>query len=80
MQKVVEMFGLDWVVSEPNKVDFLGSLDELIKIQEEPFRSPSIFMQYEIMKESKKSGCTVLLDGQGGDEVFLGTSGIIFLI
>jgi asparagine synthase (glutamine-hydrolysing) len=71
-KKVVEMFGLDWVVSEPNKVDFLGSLDELIKIQEEPFRSPSIFMQYEIMKESKKSGCTVLLDGQGGDEVFLG--------
>jgi len=71
-KQVVEKFGLDWIVSEPTSEDFLGLLDEVIKIQEEPFRSPSIFMQYKIMNESKKAGCTVLLDGQGGDEVFLG--------
>ena len=71
-KQVVEKFGLDWIVSEPTSEVFLGLLDEVIKIQEEPFRSPSIFMQYKIMNESKKAGCTVLLDGQGGDEVFLG--------
>lgn len=71
-KQVVEKFELDWVLSEPTSKDFLGLLDEVIRIQEEPFRSPSIFMQYKIMNESKKAGCTVLLDGQGGDEVFLG--------
>jgi len=71
-KQLVEKFGLSWVISEPNSEDFIGLLDEVIKIQEEPFRSPSIFMQYKIMNESKKAGCTVLLDGQGGDEVFLG--------
>jgi len=71
-KQVADKFGLDWVISEPTSDDFLNLLNVVIKIQEEPFRSPSIFMQYKIMNESKKGGCKVLLDGQGGDEVFLG--------
>jgi asparagine synthase (glutamine-hydrolysing) len=71
-KQVADKFGLDWLISEPTSDDFLNLLNVVIKIQEEPFRSPSIFMQYKIMNESKKGGCKVLLDGQGGDEVFLG--------
>ena len=29
-------------------------------------------MQYFVMKEAKKRGCIVMLDGQGGDETLLG--------
>lgn len=71
-KQVVDKFKLDWIVTETTSHDFLDLLEMVIKAQEEPFRSPSIFMQYEIMNASKKGGCKVLLDGQGGDEVFLG--------
>ena len=71
-KEVVDEFGCDWIVSKPTESDFIESLDEIIKVQEEPFRSPSIVMQHKIMSESKKLGCIVLLDGQGGDELFLG--------
>ena len=50
----------------------MRKLDEIIYTQEEPFGSTSIFMQYFIMEESRKNGCKVLLDGQGGDETLLG--------
>ena len=71
-KEVVHRFGLDWIVSELKFEDYFGLIDEVIKLQEEPFRSTSIFMQYMLMSECKKTGCIVLLDGQGGDEVFLG--------
>ena len=43
-----------------------------IKIQEEPFLSPSVILQLIIMREAKKNNCKVLLDGQGGDEILIG--------
>ena len=46
--------------------------NESIKIQEEPFLSPSVILQLIIMREAKKNNCKVLLDGQGGDEILLG--------
>ena len=57
---------------EPANADFINALDEVILCQEEPFGGASIFMQFFVMKEAKKLGCTVLLDGQGGDETLLG--------
>lgn len=47
-------------------------LDELIWHQEQPFGSLSVFSQWSIMKTSKEKGIKVLLDGQAGDELFLG--------
>jgi len=57
---------------EPSINDFKQNLDEVIYTQEEPFGSPSIFMQYFVMKKAKEIDCKVLLDGQGGDETLLG--------
>ncbi len=64
--------GLDWRVVTPSNSDFINGLKEVIKVQEEPFGSPSIFMQYYVMQEAARLGCKVMLDGQGGDETLFG--------
>lgn len=69
---VAEKYGLEMRVIAPNKKDFFNVLDDVIYIQEEPFGSPSIIMQYFVMKKAKEKGCIVMLDGQGGDETMLG--------
>ena len=69
---VADNSDLDWHIVEPSKHDFLSKIDEIITCQDEPFTTPSIFMQYFVMKKSAELGCTVLLDGQGGDETLLG--------
>lgn len=63
---------LDWITTEPSIADFMNSINEVVKAQEEPFGSPSVFMQYFVMKKAAETGCPVLLDGQGGDETLLG--------
>jgi len=57
---------------KPTYEDFASHVDEVTYTQEEPFVSPSIFMQYFVMKKAKEIGCKVMLDGQGGDETLLG--------
>lgn len=57
---------------EPTIEEFRNNIDEIIYTQEEPFGSPSIFMQYFVMKKAKEINCKVMLDGQGGDETLLG--------
>ena len=69
---VVDAADLNWELCQPSNEDFLTSMDEVIEAQEEPFGSPSIFMSFFVMKKAKEIGCTVLLDGQGGDEALLG--------
>jgi len=56
----------------PTKEDFINNIDDVIYTQEEPFGGPSVFMQYFVMREAKKNKNTVMLDGQGADEVLLG--------
>jgi asparagine synthase (glutamine-hydrolysing) len=51
---------------------FRNSIEEVVYTQEEPFGSPSVFMQYFVMNKAKELGCKVMLDGQGGDETLLG--------
>ncbi len=52
--------------------NYLESLDDVTKTQEEPFSSPSIILQYHVMKKARETGNIVMLDGQGGDETLLG--------
>ncbi len=71
-KKVANDANLNLNIIEPNTDDFIKNIDNVIRTQEEPFGSPSIFMQYFVMKKAKEIGCTVMLDGQGGDETLLG--------
>lgn len=63
------------------KAEALSShIDELLYIQEEPFRSLAVFSQYEIYKYIKENTDTVvLLNGQGADEIFTGYSKYYYL-
>jgi asparagine synthase (glutamine-hydrolysing) len=56
----------------PSSTELWRDLRELIQTQEEPFVSSSIYAQWKVMQSAKARGVTVLLDGQGGDEVFGG--------
>ncbi|TKR56511.1 asparagine synthase (glutamine-hydrolyzing) [Allopusillimonas ginsengisoli] len=69
---VVKHAKLRWLTVRPTYQDFLDSLFQVVEAQEEPFTSPSLTMQYFVMKTAKDNGICVLLDGQGGDETLLG--------
>ena len=56
----------------PNNQQMVADLDELVYYQEEPFSSTGMYAQWCIMKEARKKGVTVLLDGQGADELLGG--------
>lgn len=71
-QEVANYCNLNLKTIEPTLDEFINCMDDVIYTQEEPFGGPSIFMQYFVMKKSKELGCTVLLDGQGGDETLIG--------
>lgn len=70
--KVAENGKMNWKVTSPTTKDFFESIADVIYSQEEPFTTPSIFMQYFVMKKASEEGCVVMLDGQGGDETLLG--------
>lgn len=71
-QTVVKHCHLGWHTTQPSYQDFAEHLHHVMWTQEEPFASPSIVMQYFVMKLAKQAKIPVLLDGQGGDETLLG--------
>jgi len=56
----------------PDEKGFLNDLYQLIRYQEEPFGSTSMYAQWKVMRLAKEKQVTVLLDGQGGDELLAG--------
>ncbi|EFV21601.1 hypothetical protein HMPREF1011_02581 [Anaerostipes caccae] len=49
-----------------------NELEDLIYYQDEPFSSTGMYASYCVYKDAKKNGITVLLDGQGADEILCG--------
>jgi asparagine synthase (glutamine-hydrolysing) len=56
----------------PKAENLHKDLPRLLWYQEEPFGSTSIYAQWSVMKLAKERGVTVLLDGQGADELLAG--------
>ena len=52
--------------------NLLADLPALIETQEFPFMSTSIYAQYKVFEAARAAGITVMLDGQGSDEIFAG--------
>ena len=55
--------------------DLVANLPAIVEAQDEPFGSTSIAAQWYVMRAAKAAGVTVMLDGQGGDEVLAGYHG-----
>ena len=52
--------------------DLSADLDALIALQDLPFGSLSIYAQYRVFRSAREAGLTVMLDGQGADELLGG--------
>lgn len=72
---------MDYVIAQTNAAPhfiiptdegLIENIDKLTWHQEEPYGSASIYVQYCVMELAKKNGVTVLLDGQGADEILAG--------
>jgi asparagine synthase (glutamine-hydrolysing) len=71
-EAVVEAAG-----AEPHWITFtdaqlLEDLPAIVSGQDEPFGSTSMVAQWYVLRAAREAGLTVMLDGQGGDEVFGG--------
>jgi asparagine synthase (glutamine-hydrolysing) len=63
--------------AEPHWITFgdgelVDVLDSIVEAQDEPFGSTSIVAQWFVMREARRAGLKVLLDGQGADETLAG--------
>ena len=56
----------------PTAEKFFEELERLFWHQEEPFSSTSVYAQWNVMRLAKRNDVTVLLDGQGADEMLAG--------
>lgn len=72
MTSVIDAANIEPHFTWPNETKFVAEFDKLCYHQEEPFGSASIFAQWEVMKLANENKVTVLLDGQGADEVAAG--------
>jgi asparagine synthase (glutamine-hydrolysing) len=59
----------------PDDEGLAEELETLFHHQEEPFGSASIYAQYCVMRLAKQNNVTVLMDGQGADELLAGYHG-----
>jgi asparagine synthase (glutamine-hydrolysing) len=50
----------------------IENLPAIIRAHDEPFASTSMIAQWFVMREARRAGVTVMLDGQGGDELLAG--------
>jgi len=71
-RQIVNQNGMSWLAIRPTPEDFAGSIESMLYHQEEPIPTLSPMMQYFVMREARKNGIPVLLDGQGADEILLG--------
>lgn len=72
MQKVVKNKSIDHFTTYPSVDNLINEIERIVYYQEEPFLSSSIYAQWEVFKIAKENGVTVLLDGQGADEILAG--------
>ena len=61
---------------EPTVEGLLEDLDQMVLLQQEPVVSSSVYAQWRVMRAAREAGVIVLLDGQGGDELFGGYLGM----
>ncbi len=69
---VTKHLGTESFRAQPTAAELIKDFERLCYHQEEPFQSAGIYAQYKVFELAKSKGVTVLLDGQGADEILAG--------
>jgi asparagine synthase (glutamine-hydrolysing) len=72
MDAVVRASGVEMNYIECTDDAFLETVPQVLAAQDEPFGSASIAVQYLVFQRARTTGVTVMLDGQGADEILGG--------
>jgi asparagine synthase (glutamine-hydrolysing) len=72
--KVAEQFGISRYLVQPDSSALPKHFGEMMYFQEEPVQSSSALAQFMVYREAKVEAVSVLLDGQGADEMLAGYS------
>lgn len=71
-KRVVDQTQAEWHRVSPSAADLLRDLHDLNYAQDIPVCSTGTYGQFQLMRKAKEAGIKVILDGQGGDELFGG--------
>jgi len=71
-KQVADHFNLHQHTVEVTADDWINNFQQLMYHQEEPLQSSSVLTQFMVYRLAKQKGITVLLDGQGADEILGG--------
>lgn len=71
-ESVAKKFGLEHHIVRIDESEIVRLMNDVMHHQEEPFASASVLAQYKVFESAKQNAVTVLLDGQGADEVLGG--------
>lgn len=69
---VAKTFGLHHYTTTIEGFEVVSLMQKVAAQQDEPFSSASVLAQYKVFEAAKHHGVTVLLDGQGADEILAG--------
>lgn len=72
--KTAGILGAENFQVQPTASDLIDDLNRICYHLEEPFQSASVVAQYRVFQVARQKGITVLLDGQGADELLAGYS------
>ncbi len=74
VRMIAEKFKLTSHTVSPSAEELISDFQKLCYHQEEPFNSASVYAQFRVFQLAQQHGITVLLDGQGSDEILAGYS------
>ncbi len=69
---IVSQFSTEAWERQVEPTDVLGTLEKIVWHLDEPSLALGVYPQWHVMQLARDAGVKVVLDGQGGDEVFAG--------
>ena len=72
MDEIIQRFNLTARKTNVSGEDFRHEMIDVIRTQDEPFTSTSMYAQWKVFELARSNGVTVTLDGQGADEELAG--------
>jgi asparagine synthase (glutamine-hydrolysing) len=72
INEIASFLKLENLTISPQEQTLVNDFEKLAALHDEPMASSSVFAQYKVYELAKQHGTTVILDGQGADEIFAG--------